>query len=230
MPNLALRLIPNSPRNIHAPLLTREELAALDARICANADALIAARWKNRIQITVAAKGDGVADGKRGRPPKKFMNPFYRHLGPQSDYGRYPAFAIDALESVARMDWYGERKASAGKYMPLSKRKIVEVLECVETVTTWSVQDCLRLGERHTQRYVKAVQMVIPMMIRARPQALIDKMAGVEPVWGQGVHGWSDVDDLPKPSSEELAKLHRDLRTLEEPEVAVPDEPMPLAA
>lgn len=228
MPNLALRLIPNSPRNIHASLLTPEELAELDARIGANADALIAARWKNRTQIKVAAGGTGA--GKRGRPPKKFVNPFYRFLGPQSDYGRYPAFAIDALESVARMDWYGERKASAGKYMPLSKRKIVEVLECVGMVTTWSVQDCLRLGERHTQRYVKAVEMVIPLMMAARPQTLIDEMDGVEPVWGQGVHSWSDVDDLPKPTAEELARLHYDLRTLSEDEWEEPEVELPLAA
>lgn len=214
MYKLALRLIPNSPRNIHAPLLTPEELAALDARIGANADALIAAYRKNKPQIKIAAKGEGAAEGRRGRPPKKFMNPFYGFLGPQSDYGRYPAFAIDALESVARMDWYGERNESAGKYMPLSKRKMVEVLECVELVTTWNVQDCLRLGERHTQRYVKAVEMLIPLMMEARPQALIDAMDAVSPVWAEGAHHWSDVDDLPKPSAQELAKLHHDLRTI----------------
>lgn len=228
MPNLALRLIPNSPRNIHASLLTPEELAALDARIGANADALIAAHWKNRFQIKVAAGGAGA--GKSGRPIKKFMNPFYRHLGPQSDYGRYPAFAIDALTSIARLDWYGERKASAGKYMPLSVRKMVEVLECVELVTTQNVQDCLRLQERHTQRYVKAVEMVIPLMMKARPQALIDEMDGVEPVWGLGVHSWSDVDDLPKPTAEELARLHYDLRTLSDDEWEEPEVELPLAA
>ena len=228
MQKLVLRLIPNSPRNIHAPLLTPEELAALDACIGANADALIAARWNNRIQIKVSAGGAG--EGKRGRPPKKFMNPFYRHLGPQSDYGRYPAFAIDALESIARLDWYGERKASASKYMPLSVRKMVEVLECVELVTTQNVQDCLRLQERHTQRYVKAVEMVIPLMMKARPQALIDEMDGVEPVWGLGVHSWSDVDDLPKPTAEELARLHYDLRTLSDDEWEEPEVELPLAA
>ncbi|NWC38634.1 helix-turn-helix domain-containing protein [Pseudomonas tolaasii] len=212
----ALRLIPNSSRNIYAPLLTPEELAILDARIGANADALIAAYEKNRPVIKVAAGGAG--EGKRGRPIKKFFNPFFRYLGPQSDYGRYPEFALNALTSIARMDWYGERKASAGKYMPLSVRKIMEVLERVETVTAWNVQDCLRLGKRQSQRYVKAVEMVIPLMMEARPKALIESMAGVERAWGEGVHHWSDVDDLAKPSAEELAKLHHDLRTLSDDE------------
>ena len=51
-------------------------------------------------------------------------------------------------------------------------------------------------------------------MMAARPQALIDEMAGVEPIWDEGAHHWSDVVDLPKPSAEDLARLHHDLRTL----------------
>jgi hypothetical protein len=216
MTAFALNLTPGTLAANHDAkpyLLSPAELSALNARIAANADALIAARVKPN-KKPKARKGVA-KDSRRGRPKKSVLNPFYTHIGATTDWGRYPAFAMDAVAGIARLDWYGERDASAGKYMPLSQRDMMVVIESLSLITTDAVGELLCLGERHSQRYVKACEMAIPYMMNERPARLIDQMEGIEPVYQFGNHQWEDIDYTPPPAAE-LAKLHHDLRDLGE--------------
>ncbi|MEB0044114.1 MULTISPECIES: hypothetical protein [unclassified Pseudomonas] len=79
------------------------------------------------------------ASNKRGRPPKSFANPLFSYVGSTTRYGRYPAFALDILEGVARLDWHDRPIGTGGKSTPLSVRNIAIILECLERVTVESV-------------------------------------------------------------------------------------------
>lgn len=194
-------------------LLFPAELSALNARIAANADALIAARVKPTKEPK-ARRCVGIAS-RRGRPKKSVPNPFYTHIGATTDWGRYPVFAMDAIAGIARLDWYGKRDASAGKYMPLSQRDMMVVIESLSLITTEAVGELLSLEERQAQRYVKACEMAIPYMMDERPARLIAQMEGIEHEYQFGNHQWEDIDYTPPPAAE-LAKLHFDLRDLGE--------------
>ncbi|UVJ42430.1 hypothetical protein NVV94_17555 [Pseudomonas sp. LS1212] len=192
-------------------LLTLKQLAELDQRIAARADALIAART-GRIQIQPKPSKE-ITTSNRGRPPKSIANPFYLFIGATTNYGRYPLFAMDIIVGIARLDWHDRRIGTGGKSMPLSVRNLVVILEMLEKVTSESVCQTLRLAERHAQRYVKAIELIIPHMMRARPKSLILDMEEIhEP--GNHDHDWEDIDELIQPDPDELAKLHHDLRTL----------------
>ena len=190
-------------------LLTPNQLGELDHRIAARADALIAART-GRTQIKPKPSHE-ISPNNRGRPPKSIANPFYLLIGPTTIFGRYPLFAMDILEGIARLDWHDRGTSTGGKSMPLSARNLVFILEHLEKVTSESVCQALRIGERHAQRYVKAIELIIPHMMKARPKSLTLNM---EEIHEPGNHNWIDVDELTQPSADELAKLHHDLRTL----------------
>lgn len=147
---------------------------------------------------------------KRGRPPRSIANPFFSYIGSTTRYGRYPEFALDIVEGVARLDWHDRPCGSGGKSMPLSVRNITIILVGLERVTAESVGEILRIAERHAQRYVKAIELIIPYMMKSRPKSLVHEMNDTYEV---GSHEWEDIDELTKPSPVELAKLHHDLRT-----------------
>ena len=148
--------------------------------------------------------------GKRGRPPKSIANPFFSYIGSTTRYGRYPEFASDIVNGVARLDWHDRPTGSGGKSMPLSVRNIATILVGLERVTAGSVWETLWIPERHAQRYVKAIELIIPFMLKSRPKSLVHEMNDTLEVGG---HEWEDIDELTKPSPVELAKLHHDLRT-----------------
>lgn len=150
------------------------------------------------------------ASRNRGRPPKSIANPFFSYIGSTTRYGRYPVFALDIVEGVARLDWHDRPSGSGGKSMPLSVRNIATLLVGLEKVTAESVGDVLQIAERHARRYVKAVELIIPYMMSARPKSLIHEMADT---YEAGNHDWEDIDELTQPSASVLAKLHHDLRT-----------------
>ena len=151
-----------------------------------------------------------IARSNRGRPPKSIANPFFSHIGSTTQYGRYPTFALDIVEGVARLDWHDRPTGSGGKSTPLSVRNIVTILEGLDRVSAESVGKVLRIAERHARRYVKAIELIIPYMMKARPKSLVHEMNDTHEV---GSHDWEDIDELTKPTPSELAKLHHDLRT-----------------
>lgn len=176
-------------------LLTSNQLDELEQRIAARADALIAARTRH-IQIKPKPPNE-ITPSNRGRPPKTIANPFYVFIGPTTSYGRYPLFAMDIIEGIARLDWYDRRTGTGGKSMPLSVRNLVIILEMLEKVTSESVSQTLRLAERHAQRYVKAIELIIPHMMRTRPKSLILDM---EEIHEPGNQGREDIVELFQPT------------------------------
>lgn len=207
----ALNLITDPTNNSKTPptpeLLSPAELEALNARFAANAK-----KWL--IENAPAPKVVSQRNLKNasGRKPKAIENPFYMYIGCMTDWGRYPVFALDIIEGVARLDWHGRAIGVGGKSTPLSVRRLAVILESLPVVTTDSVMDLLPLEARHASRYVKAMELIIPRMMECRPETLRNEMEGIEPE--PKPCEWEDLDTLSAPSAEELARLHYDLRTL----------------
>ncbi|CAE6931132.1 conserved protein of unknown function [Pseudomonas marincola] len=147
----------------------------------------------------------------RGRPAKAITNSFYGHIGPATGYGRYPYFAQDILEGIARLDWHDRPIGSGGSSKPLSVRRLSEILSDVEEVSAQSVMDRFGFGLRQAQRYVKAIEVAMPYLLKARPKHLADIMQ-YGYVIPSGFSEWTD--ELDTPSAEVLNKLHHDMRTL----------------
>ncbi|MCK1794090.1 helix-turn-helix domain-containing protein [Pseudomonas violetae] len=188
-------------------LLTKQELDSMSARMGANAD-----QWlEKKLKPTKARKPK--ADKAIRRPPKVVANPFAGYLMRLDDYQRcYPLFAMDIIEGIARLDWHNRDIGQGGVSKPLSVRRIITVLEWLPEITNEAVQDLLNLGERHARRYVKAVELAIPRMMKCRPDSLRFEMDGIEAP--RKSCDWDD--ELLPPTPEELAKLHHDLRTFTE--------------
>ena len=147
----------------------------------------------------------------RGRPTKIITNLFYGFIGPTTDYGQYPHFAMDILEGIARLDWHDRPIGSGGSSKPLSVKRLVAILAELEVVSAASVMAQYRLGLRQAQRYVKAIELAMPYLLKSRPDELTHEMR-----YGflktNRVNEWEDPGEPPSP--EVLAKLHHDLRTL----------------
>ncbi|WP_432669373.1 helix-turn-helix domain-containing protein [Pseudomonas umsongensis] len=192
-------------------LLSQSELEILNSRIATNAD-----RWLGRM---VQKNKDSSRPEKslqqkstRGRSPKVISNPFYDVIGGGTYLSEYPAFAMDIIEGIARLDWHDRPIGAGGKSMPLSVRSIVEILEWLPIVTNDAVKALLGLDERHARRYVKAIEFIVPHMMKSRPMSLCNEMEGIAP--NSSPSAWQDSEELIAPNPEALAKLHFDLRTL----------------
>ncbi|WP_259698378.1 helix-turn-helix domain-containing protein [Pseudomonas fluorescens] len=194
-------------------LLTAEELSAMSARIGANAD-----QWLTDNAPVFSINNERKPKANRGPKPGVLVNPFYRFIGCTTEAGRYPDFALDVIEGIARLDQHHRDEGVGGKSMPLSVRNIALILESLPVITNESVEDFLQLKESHARRYFKAVSMIVPRMMECRPSSLIDEMNGNEFASVEVDTGiqWDDMGDMCKPSAEDLAKLHYDLRTLTE--------------
>ena len=83
------------------------------------------------------------------------------------------------------------------------------ILEALDELTTAGVQALFSYSQSQAQRYMKAIELVIPFMIQARPPSLVAEMNGD---YLPGVNPWADELAIPPPDV--LSKLHYDLRTL----------------
>lgn len=156
-------------------MLTATQLAAISMDIAANADRLIAAHQSNRRSPATPARKENLNE-RRGRPTKKIMNPFTSHIGPATKYGRYPDFAMDVVQGIARLDWHNRKENSTDTSKPLSVRLLMELLAFVDEISTNSIADYSGLGPRHAQRYVKAIGLMMPHLLASRPERLVEAM------------------------------------------------------
>lgn len=128
-------------------MMSVEELAALDARLSANADKLIAKREKSLYNFKPS---------EAGRKPASFCNCILPEIQEirYIDEESWPLWVDDALSGVARLDWYrvGERS------VPLSKASILKCFACLEEINASTISHLLNIGERQAQRYMKACQ------------------------------------------------------------------------
>ena len=154
-------------------LLTPEQLVELDRRFGARADALIAVRRRVKPQTVTKTTN-------RGRPTKSIHNPFFSFIGYGASYERYPSFAMDIVEGIARLDWHDRAIGSGGKSMPLSVRNLMVILESLPVISTATVGELLAVEQRHSQRYVKAIGLILPYMMEARPESLVGEMAEMQ--------------------------------------------------
>lgn len=189
-------------------LLSASELSDVDVRCRDGAD-----QWlKENFPAPKTPREPRQLKEASGRKSEVIDNPFYGFIGFQTDRGRYPSFASDIIEGIARLDWHDREINVGGKSMPLSVRSIALMLEQLPIITNELIQDLLELQERHARRYVVAMRMIIPRMMKCRPTRLHNEMDGIYPE----IKSWEWEDDGYTPTPEELAKLHYDLRTLTE--------------
>lgn len=124
---------------------------------------------------------------------------------------------MDVIEGIARLDWNDHPIGIEGKSMPLSVRNLALIFESLPTISNEAIEDFLRLRERHARRYFKAVKLIIPWLMKFRPNSLIIEMDNTQPKASPrtkaSTHDWEDCDDTNTPSAEVLDKLHYDLRT-----------------
>lgn len=193
-------------------MLTPAELSDLDKRIGARTDRWIATHigGSRRITPKTVAKTT-IKTSNRGRKSRTIKNPFFTYFGSTTCYGRYPGFAQDIVEGIARLDWHARPIDTGGKSMPLSVRKCFVILEMLDEVTTAGVQELFSYSQSQAQRYMKAIELAIPFMMQVRPPSLIADMDGE---YLPGESPWADELEILTP--EMLTKLHYDLRTLEQ--------------
>lgn len=203
-------------------MLSTAQLAALSARVGANADRIIQtipAKTRQPASIGEQQQPTKLASAtRRGRPAKRITNPFFGLIGPKTEHGRYPPFAMDIVEGIARLDWHDRPLGKGGSSKPLSVRSLMGILESVEEVTADSVAAIIRTKTRHAQRYVKAIELAMPFLMKARPKSLVFEMDLPEDEFVNAAYQkklcethLDPLDDIPPPTPEDLAKLHRDL-------------------
>ena len=98
-----------------------------------------------------------------------------------------------------------------GSSKPLSVKHLFGILAQLPEITASSVSDFLSIGIRQAQRYVKAVELAMPYLMKSRPKCLAFEMDHGE-ILPMRRNDWTDT--LTAPDSETLAKLHYDLRDL----------------
>lgn len=189
------------------PLLTQDQLDEINLEMSAKADA-----WLTRnLKQPKSSEQDTKPKSNRGAKPRIMLNPFYTYVGTTTGWSRYPAFAMDIIEGVARLDWYDQRHRN----IPLSVYKLCVILESLPVITKEAIQDLFHYKDKQAQRYYNAIELIVPRMMDARPTKLIELMSDIE-VSPLKESEWDDIDDVCKPTPEELAKLHHDLRTFTE--------------
>lgn len=148
----------------------------------------------------------------RGRPTKIINNLFQGFVGPHTYWGQYPKFAMDILAGIARLDWHDRAIGVGGSSKPLSVKRLVAILSELEVVSAATVTTQYRLGLRQAQRYVKAIELAMPYLLKSRPDGLSYEMRYGFLRDSTRPNEWED--QLQPPSPEVLAKLHHDMRTL----------------
>lgn len=156
-------------------MLTPAQLADFSMSIEANANRLIAAHQKSRPTTACLHRAKNPNE-RRGRPVKKIINRFAGQIGPATDYDRYPDFAMDVVQGISRLDWHNRKENSTECSKPLSVKLLMNILAFIDHVSTSSVAEYLGLGVRHAQRYVKAIELIMPHLLASRPERLIDAM------------------------------------------------------
>lgn len=136
-------------------MLTPSELKALDKRISANADRVIA-RTVRTLAPPRKVKG-------AGRKPASFVNIILPECLDVLYAGEdnWPLWADDILAGISRLDW----RTQEARSMPLSTRNILKCLAHLETVDTYGISHLLHIGERYARMYYNACELAHKHMV-----------------------------------------------------------------
>lgn len=130
-------------------MLTPSELKALDKRIAANADRLIATTVK---KLAKPRKAKGA-----GRKPSSFVSVVRPECADVLYAGEdnWPLWVDDVLSGISRLDWRNNK----GKDTPLSMHKMLRCLSELDTIDTYSISHLIQVDERSAQRYYNACKL-----------------------------------------------------------------------
>jgi len=81
---------------------------------------------------------------------------------------QYPPWADDILQGIARLDWY----RTGARSIPLSVKQLVRILVSLPVIDTIAITQLLLLEERQARRYLKAIELALPYIIRSLPPGL----------------------------------------------------------
>lgn len=94
----------------------------------------------------------------RGRKPAALGNPLYGHI---SNHDRGAYWLDDILTGAARAAYSGDKSAS-----PAS---LFRVLVSCEVISASTISECLGVAERQAQRYLAALTMAMPHLVKSCP-------------------------------------------------------------
>ncbi|WP_025166286.1 hypothetical protein [Pseudomonas taeanensis] len=113
---------------------------------------------------------------KRGRKPRALDNPIvgvFSHVAATTDQRHgYPAWADDVFQGVARLDWY---RANA-RSIPLSVKRLVRIIDHLPVISTANISTLLLLEERQARRYMTAIELALPYLLKGIPSALMQEL------------------------------------------------------
>lgn len=126
-------------------LLSQAELEALNTRIAANADKLIARTQKKLYTFTERVSG---------KQPASFQNIIKPEIGGvmYEEDDKWPLWLDDPVSGVSRLDWGGS--------LPLSKKKILQCFSQLDTINASAISHLLLVEKRQAQRYYKACELL----------------------------------------------------------------------
>lgn len=109
----------------------------------------------------------------RGRKPRAIDNPLFGVLtaytkATEELYHGYPLWLDDVLNGVARLDWY----RTTGRSIPLSVKRLTRILDSLPTISTASITTLLLLEERQARRYMTAIELAMPYLLKGMPEEL----------------------------------------------------------
>ena len=121
---------------------------------------------KTRMKIRYSSEEyqEDVKSTSKGRKPKVVSNKYCDYF---ADFSNRSLDDLDprvenVLVGVCRLNWY--RKS--GKQLPLSLRKLVYVLGKFDEITADKISWLLDVGERQSQRYLKACGLALEFIDR----------------------------------------------------------------
>ncbi|MFP6863837.1 hypothetical protein [Pseudomonas sp.] len=105
-----------------------------------------------------------VKTSTRGRKPIQLVNPLFD----VTELRQYPHWSDDILQGIARLDWY----RPGARSIPLSVKKLVRILVSLPVIDANAITQLLLLEERQARRYLKAIELALPYLIRSMPPDL----------------------------------------------------------
>lgn len=153
-----------------------QAIAALPPEIAAFHEAL-EARTRQLEERCSRLSAAAAKTTTRGRKPRSIDNPLFGVVSLLSNtdgpHHGYPLWIDDVLQGIARLNWY----RPIGHSIPLSVKRLARILYSLPTISTASITTLLLLEERQARRYMTAIELAMPHLIRGMPEELKQRRA-----------------------------------------------------